>query len=273
MKTIFHANIDGREIVLGFGEANGLIDPVATAIKIAPLVEAADETKQLTALNAQISARMQAQGQAFELAVRAKSVGDSATLTRQNAEYQAKGMEIAELQKQLPALITAFEAVRAKLTEANAAYTHPPQGEDLIDDAQAAEMAAKHAARGEGRQLLMTGAYITDLRGRDFYLPGPPWQHMVIDKLGEELPADALTPDLLTDAQRAEIAGEAETSRVDALTPEERTAEVERVKAAALAQAAQKRSELEIAGDSKALAKSQAAYQAAVAEIDAKYGE
>ena len=271
MKTVFHANIDGQEVVLGFGEANGLIDPVATAIKIAPLVLALDETKQMAALNARINAGYQAQAQALELAQRAKAIGDSATMARQNGEYQAKGAEIEELQKQLPPLITAFEAARARITEANAAYTHPPQGEDLIDDAQAAELANKHALRGDGRQLLMTGSYVTDLRGRDFYI-GPPWAHKVIDTLGEELPGNALTPDQLTDAQKAEIAAQQEADRIAALTPEERAAEVQRMKAAALTAAAQRRSELEIAGDKQALAKSQASYQAATAEIDAKYG-
>ena len=274
MKTIFHANIDGFEIVLGFGEAFGFIDPVATAIKIAPLIKDLDEQKQMTALNAQINTVRQEAGQAFGLADAARQRGDKATLTRQNAEYQAKLSEIAELEKQLPDRVRTFEAARARITEENAAYTHPPQGEDLIDDAQAQKMVEKHATRGEGRQLLMTGEYVTDLRGRDFWMrANKRWQHMVIDKLDEEMPSGALVQDQLTDVQRSEIEIQIETDRVEALTPEECTEEVERVKAAALAQAAQKRSELEISGDKKALEKSQAAYQDALAEIEEKYGK
>jgi hypothetical protein len=67
MKTIFHANIDGQEIVLGFGEAHGLIDPVATYVKIAPLLAAADETRQMNALNAKINAVRQQQMQAARM--------------------------------------------------------------------------------------------------------------------------------------------------------------------------------------------------------------
>jgi hypothetical protein len=273
MKTIFHANIDGFEIVLGFGEAFGFIDPVATAIKIAPLIKDLDEQKQMTALAAQINAVRQEAGQAFGLADSARQRGDKATMTRQNAEYQAKLSEIAELEKQLPNRIRAFEAARALITEENATYTHPPQGEDLIADAQAAALAEKHALRGD-RQLLMTGEYVTDLRGRDFWMrANKRWQHMVIDKLDEVMPSGALIRDQLTDAQRKEIEIQTEADRVEALTPEERTGEVERVKAGALAQAAQRRSELEIAGDKKALEKSQAAYQDALAEIEEKYGK
>jgi len=272
VKTIFHANIDGFEIVLGFGEAFGLIDPVATAIKIEPLIKALPEQLQMNALNAQINATRQSAMQALGLAEGARQRKDAPAMTRQNAEYQAKLMEIAELEKQLPDRIRAFEAARSCITTENAAYMHPPQGEDLIDDAQAASLAQKHALRGDGQQLLMTGEYVTDLRGRDFWIPGPPWQHMQIDKLGENMPAEALAPDQLTDAQREEIAVQNETDRVASLTPEERAAEIDRVKAQTLGQAAQKRSELEIAGDTKALAKSQAQYQEALAGIAAKYG-
>ena len=271
MKAILHANVDGQEIVLGFGEAHGLIDPVATAIKIAPIVQAADETKQMTALNAQINAVRQSAGQAFALADQARLRGDAATMTRQNGEYQAKLMEIAELEKQLPAIVGAFEAMRARVTVDNAAYAHPPQGEDLIDDAQAKDMQAKHALRGDGQQLLMTGEYVTDLRGRDFYI-GPPWKHMVIDTLGEDLPKGAIMTDQLTDAQRAEISVQEEADRIAALSPADRDAEAQRAKDGALAQAAVTRSQLEIAGDTKALAKSQAEYQDAVAGIAEKYG-
>ena len=59
MKTIFHANVDGNKVVTGFGEAAGLIDPVATEIKIAPLLAAASEMQQLKALNAQMNAARQ----------------------------------------------------------------------------------------------------------------------------------------------------------------------------------------------------------------------
>ncbi len=270
MKTVFHANIDGQEIVLGFGEAWGLIDPMATAARIAEPLAATDECRQMQALNAEINARRQQAAQAYGIAEQARKRGDAPTQTRQNAEYQAKCLEVAELEKLLPARIQAFEALRAKMILESAVYAHPPQGEDLIQDEQAAALAAKYAERGQAQQLLLDGSYVEDLRGREYWV-GPPWKRLQVAALGERPSAEAIPQELLTDAQRAEIIAQQEAERLAAFTPEERAAEAERARAAALNQAGQMRSEFEIAGDAEALAKSQAWYQGQLAEISAKY--
>jgi hypothetical protein len=271
MKTVFHANIDGQEVVLGFGEAHGLIDPVATAVKIAPLLAACEEQKQMSALNRQIDARRQEAGQAFALADQARRAGDSPTMTRQNAEYQAKLLEAAELEKQLAPRVAAFERARARIVTENAAYFGPPQGEDLITDEQAAELRAKYEARGANRQLLLTGDYIADFRGREYWIKGARWERRLIQALGELPPAGGIPPEALTDEQRQEISTQQEADRLVALTSAELAAEAERARAQALAQAAQMRSQLEIAGDPDALAKSQEYYQGELAAIEAKY--
>jgi hypothetical protein len=273
MKTIIHANIDGQEIVLGFGEANGFIDPVATAIKVSPLLSAADETKQMQAVNVQVNAANQAAAQAYSLADQARLRGDIATMTRQNAEYQAKLIEIADLQKQLAPLVTAFEAKRAELTEANASYTHPPQGEDLIDEPQATDMTKKFMAKSKTQQLLLTGDYVTDLRGKDFYLPGPPWKHMVIDTLGEELPAGAITEDILTTDQRTQIAAQEEADRVAALSPADKASEAAAAQQAAKNAVTQVQAEVTAGITAKsALDSAVAAYKTQLAVINSKYG-
>jgi hypothetical protein len=267
MKTVFHANIDGQEVVLGFGEAFGLIDPVATSIKIAPLLTALPEQQALAAMNGQINARRGEAGQAWSLAERARLQQDASTMVRENARYQSKLAELDDLGRQLTPLVAAFSVASAAIWNENAVYFHPPQGETLIDDAQGKQFADKHASRGPGQALLMTGEYVTDLRGTDFYLAGPPWAHKVIDTLGEELPRGALTPDILTEEQRSQIAAEAETARVSALSPADRQAEADAKAQTILAQAAQMRSELEIQGDPAALSKSQAWYKAQAASV------
>ena len=271
MRTIFWIAVDENKVVTGFGEAAGLIDPVATEIKIAPLLAAASEMQQLKALNAQVNAARQTAIQALTFAEQARLRGDSSTMVRQNAEYQAQMAVVADLEKQLPPLVSAFEVMRAKVTEANAAYFTPAPGESLIDDAQASDMQAKHAATPPGQALLLTGEYVTDLRGRDFWLTSP-WAHKVIDTLGEDLPSGAITPELLTDAQRAEISVQQEADRVAALSPADRAAEAAQAQAQAQTDAAALRSKLEITGDAKALAKAQAAYADGLAAVNAKYG-
>lgn len=281
MKTIFHATIDGKEVVLGFGDANGFIDPRATEIKIAPMLSALPETQQRQALEAELAALRTKAAIALNEASKnmpvvlpdgkVLSVGNQELMRKHNGEYQMHLGSVAEAEKRIPSVVGAFETARAKLVVENAVYTHPKPGEDLMEDASYAEMAAKFATKGDGQALLLTGEYIADLRGRDFWLTSP-WRHMTVDKLGEDVPAGAIMPDQLTPAQLGEIATAQEAQRVAALTPEQLAAEVERAKASALTQAAQMRAELEIAGDTKALAKSQASYQAALADISAKYG-
>jgi hypothetical protein len=281
MKTIFHANIDGKEIVLGFGESNGFIDPRATEIKIAPMLAALPETQQMQAIEGELQALRMKAALALDKAGKntpfvlpdgkVLSAGNPGLMQQFNGEYQMHLGAISEVEKRIPAIVGAYEAARAHLVIDNAAYTHPKPGEDLVEDTESAEMAAKFALRGGGQQLLLTGEYVTDLRGRDFWLPSP-WRHVVIDSLGEEMPAGAIVTDQLTAAQLSEIASAQEIERVAALSDEERQAESTAAKKAALTAAAQMRSELEIAGDAKALAKSQAAYAQALADIDAKYG-
>lgn len=281
MKTVFHTTIDGKEVVLGFGDANGFIDPRATEIKIAPMLSALPETQQRQALEAELADLRTKAAIALNEAGKntpvvlpdgkVLSVGNQELMRKYNGEYQMHLGSVAEVEKRIPAIVGAFEAARARLVVANAVYTHPKPGEDLMEDNAVAEMAAKFALRGDGQALLLTGEYIADLRGRDFWLASP-WRHMVIDKLGEEIPADAIIPDHLTPAQLSEIAASQEAERIAALTPEQLSAEIDRAKAAALTAAAQMRSELEIAGDAKALAKSQAQYQTALVQISAKYG-
>jgi len=281
MKTIFHAAIDGKEVVLGFGDANGFIDPRATETKIAPMLAALPETMQRLALEAELADLRTRAAVALNEASKntpvvlpdgkVLSVGNQELMRRYNGEYQMHLGAVAEAEKRIPAIVGAFEAARAKLVVENAVYTHPRPGEDLVEDAEAAEMAARFTMRGAGQALLLTGEYIADLRGRDFWMPSP-WRHVVIEKLGEEIPAGAIITEQLTAGQLSDIATEQETQRISSLTPEQRDAEVARAKAAALTSAAQTRSELEIAGDTKALAKSQAQYAQALAEIDAKYG-
>ncbi len=232
MKAVIHANIDGYEIVLGFGEAFRFIDTIATYRKIAPLLECPEQRRWNELLRS-------GRGESY--------------------------LRISE-----PELEEVLAKIRQKLIGANAVYARPPQGEELIADDQAATLWAAFAERGETRQLLMTGEYIDDLRGREYWVKGEEWTGQRITGLGEKPAAGAIPADLLTDAQRAEIAEQQEAERLQNMSPVDRAAEIERLKQGALAQAAHMRSELEIAGDPEALAKSQTWYQRELANIGAK---
>lgn len=273
MKTIFHTVIDGHDIVQGFGDAAGFIDPIATAQKLGEAVIALPETVAMNNLKAQvIDLRSRAQLLGGKIAD-AMRQGDTATENALSAQATGLMGQAAQIEPDLVAAIGAFEEKRRALMDANAVYTNPPSYESLAKDDAVAPLQAAFASLAEGQVLRMDGKLLPDLRGRTYWTTdGKMWSKMAITLLGVPVPDGGLTEDSLTDAQRAQIAAQTEADRIAALTPDERAAEVQRATDAALSQAAQDRSKLEIAGDTTALAKSQAQYQSAVADISAKYG-
>lgn len=271
MKTVVHASIDGFEVVLGFGNADGFIDPQATYAKIGDLIRETDEARAMADIGNRIASRQAEYRALAQQAETARQSGDGNAYKRAVLAVQAKDLEIQVLNDQAVPIVSAFEARRAVLFAEHAEYAKPPQGEDLIADVQAEELKSKHALRGYGRALLMDGTTAPDLRRGVCWMPKP-WKRVEILKLGQDWPAGAIVDDQLTDDQRAEIAVQQETDRVASLSPDARAAEAAQAQASALQAAAQKRSELEISGDTGALAKSQAEYQNALLELDVKYG-
>ncbi len=272
MKTIFHTNIDGFEVVLGFGEAFGLVDPIATSTKIAPLLLDSPEQQQVAAQSQAIQQRRMEAGQIAVQAKAAFAAGDPAAVQRLNAQYALALADVADMEAALVPLVQAFQAARSKLWEANASYFSPPPGETLIPDDQASTLQMAFASKAPAQQLCMDGTLVGDFRGKIYWTPGARWTKTVVTKLGDGAPAGGIEESALTGDQATAIAAQVEADRVAALTPGEIATEAANAKAGALAQAAQMKTELDIAGDAQALAKSQAAYQAAITDIDAKYG-
>lgn len=270
MKTIVHASIDGFEIVLGFGNADGFIDPQATYAKIGELIRETGEAKAMQAASDALASRKAEYRELYGQYDIARMQGNQFAMQRTGLAIQSKQTEIDEAAAALPDLVTAFEARRAKLFADHAEYAKPPQGEDLIADDAATALQGKFALK-EGYALLMDGTTVPDLRGRVCWTQKP-WKRMEILKLGQDWPAGAIADDQLTDAQRQDIAVQIEADRVAGLTLAQKAEEVKAAQIQAATDAATLRSKLEITGDPSALEKSQAAYQQALAAISAKYG-
>lgn len=270
MKTIFHATVDAHELVLGFGDAN--IAPVETYAKIEPLVARLPEYGRMRSVLSSIAQRRVEAAQALKAAEAARRQGQAPTLARQNAEYQAKVAEAAELEIQLSPLVLAFEAAKSALVLEHAVYFHPGPGEDLIADADAERLRGLWEALGQSRQLKLDGAYVGDFRGREYWTKAGTWSRTVIVRVGDTPPAGAVAEDDLTEAQRQEIAGAAEAQRLAGMTREQRQTEAAAAKASALTQAAAMRSELEIEGAEDALTRSQEWYRGRVVAIADTYG-
>ena len=272
MKTVFHTMIDGHDIVQGFGDANGFIDPVATAQKLGEAVAQLPECVTMNNLKSQvISLRSQAQLLGGKI-VAAQQANDTATANSLIAQANGFNAQAAALEPDLVAAIAAFDAKRAALFEANAVYTSPPAYESLIADDAAAPLQAAYAALGPGLALEMAGTTVPDLRGKTYWTTdGKTWTSTLISLMGQAAPANSTEDSALTDAQRTQIAAQVEAARVAALSPSDAAAEADAATQSLLAQAAQMRSELEIQGDAAALTKSQAWYATQTAAVASKY--
>jgi hypothetical protein len=271
MKTVFHATVDGHEVVLGFGDPH--IAPVETYAIIEPLLAQLPEYVAARQAGLALAQARQAAAYVLSMARAALAAGRRTEGDHLNAEYRVREREIESMAAALTPLVEAFEARKRALVEEHAIYFHPRPGEDLISDEQAAPLQEAWADRREGYALKLDGSMIPDHRGRTFWRKyNGAWEEQIITALGLEPVAGAVAEDALDAEQRTEIAEQAEAARVAALTPEARDAEREQALQGAVARAAAMRSELEIAGDADALAKSQALYAAAQAEIAAKYG-
>ena len=274
MKTVFHSNVDGYEIITGFADGNGFIDPVATEAKIGETLRAHPATVAMVNLKNQINA---ARSQAYQLGGQIQSAsarGDTATAQKLAMQAQSLNLQAQSLEIGLPEAIEQYEAVRAGMIADNAVYTAPGAGEELIADDQYATLSQAFALKAYGQALKLDGTYIADLRGETFWmLAGSTWTKTEITALGVDAPSGSIAEDQLTSDQWSQINAQAEAARVAALTPDEKLAEATAAQSAAKAVVAQVQAEA-TAGIST-IAQVQAAvtvYQTTLAGINSKYG-
>ena len=282
MKTILYEEIDGIQVITGFGEP--VIDPYATR----PAVSAAlHETTEFLAMKAKMDeglSHTEAAQVAYNAAMQslrdeqaALKEGRTSEATQhkavsdvKSAEYRRAKESVAICQAELKPLARAVAAKKKELIVDLAVYFEPRQGEILEDPAAVDLLAGQLSELAATGQLLdMDGNVVEDNRGIGYWLKtGSTWSHHTIFKIGESVPAAGILPEALTATQRDEI----EAQRVSDMSTTDRATEKAQALDIAIKAAASMRSELEIKADPEALAKSQAAYQDDVAAIEAKYG-
>lgn len=183
--------------------------------------------------------------------------------------------------------------------KANAVYSPPRRGEAIVTEAKAAQIQAELVNMGDHKIVLdlavesktvfvdtegkevkadfpkVTGHFkIDDLRGKHFFYPvnGKWVMSSKIQEVG--VPKSDVVPiEYMTLAKEAKDCApeELEEIRVDMLTTEQKQVEKNQVLSSLLSQAAAKKSELEILGDSEALSKSQAWYNEQKQVVELKY--
>lgn len=254
MKTVIYANVDGYDTVLGFSDA--IVDPMASAIIVGPLLASSDEAKTISNTNAQLDA--------INLRLGRETLPGAAYSPALLAQAETLGNSLTDLGK-------ALDAKRASLMAEHSIYCTPHPGEAFCTEEQ---YAAYQAAEKPGYRVKLDGTAIVDNRNAVYWLKTKgTWTQTVITCLGVEIPDGAVLQSALTDDQRTEIATQMQTERVAALTDAQKLAEAQSVQQSAKSKVVQVAGEVSAGiSEQSALDAAKAEYQATLAEINEKYG-
>jgi hypothetical protein len=253
-KTVLFADVDGHEVISGFGEP--VIDPVETAKVVNAALPETDEYKALEAKKAQYAEAATA---------RAKAAHD-----RDQKAYDDAMAAMRTYQEETKPLAEAYSEKIYALRRELAVYFEPKPGEVMIADDEVKKLSEAIKNRPDGVFIKRDGSQVKDNRGTVYFRKvSKKWQRTQVVRLGDTIPKDAVLEADLTPEQKIEI----ERDRVAALPDTDKGKEKDAAIKDALKAAADMRSSLEIQGDVDALAKSQTQYNAEVKRIEGLYGK
>lgn len=247
MKTVFHTNVNGFEIINGFGDAHP--DPVATFAKIGPALQALPEQAAVDEVYARVNVRRQKLGDDF--AVMFGRPFDNKPKTQAEADWIATESAIVArdcdiIASRMPELVADLEAARTALFDSAAVFFQPGPGEDLIGAEDYARL-SKLVASAENAKVTLTGEVVPDFRGTVFWTASP-WKKFEIDQLGETVPAGGILESALTIAQWTEITNQQEATRIAGMTADQKAAELKTQLDALASQALAQKQKAEITG-------------------------
>jgi hypothetical protein len=260
-KTIITKEIDGFNIILGFGEL--VIDPEATKKAINPRLPETDEYKAVQKISAEMGRLSSNRQDLIKSAKEAFRNQDKSKHAKICYEIELRDEQIKEVQKKLIDACKVLNNKRIEIWKENLVYFEPKAGEKSISEKEYKSLSEKMLkTESEGKKVVfdITGKEIVNNKGVKYIKNG---KVIIIERLGEE-PDGPLQKDVTPE--------EFEQMRMESLTDTERKTEYEAIKAGLLSQATQMRSGLEIEGDKKALEKSQDWYNQKLNEIKQKYG-
>jgi hypothetical protein len=265
MKTILFKEIDGYEILTGFG--NPAVDPIETRKAAGLVLETTEEYKQLAALRAR---NAEVQEQRRMAMTDLKKEKDPAKRRDAENRYKDAMMLAEQLESQAAELAPRFAEKERTCLRDNAVYFEPRPGERIVEDAEVGRLTVAVDAAGPGYLVDTAGTAVPDFRGKVFWLKtADGWTRQDVNTIGIE-PVGKPYEDL-NDSERLEVQEQLESERVAGLKAEEKNAEKAAAVDAAASQAALMRSKLEIQGDAKALDKAREWYDAEVVRIEALY--
>jgi hypothetical protein len=212
MKLITTKKIDTVTVITNVSSTVGLVDGEATRkiveveITKTPIAKQIDEIKKQMEVYA-ASARQAATGYK-----RAKTDEDQ---RKYADEYQLRKSQIDDLRKDLIPIVAEFHKQWQALMIEKAVYFTPASGDELISDTEGAEVdTLLKQAFDAGQLLTRDKTTVTDNRGKTFWKKtGSEWAKFPMTKITDAQPSGSFDETQLTDAQRAEIAGQVERIR------------------------------------------------------------
>ena len=168
-KRSYFENVDGHDIILGYGD--GIVDPMASAKAIAGLLMESDEAKAIATLNLQIDAGYQ------KLINRSLPV--KVSLTIYAVKFNGWRINYRSLSAEL-------DERRSQLIVEHAQYCQPGRNEQLCSLEQFEKY---QSLQGPNIKVKVDGTAIADFRGTVYYsLSGKKWTETTITILGDTIP-------------------------------------------------------------------------------------
>jgi len=274
MQTVILKEISGYKIIRGFSrltpdpvETKKIIEQKLKKSKIAKRIESL--LRQIQTINkAIISIHPAAPHCENETQIRQLFISEDKAnqIIKYKDEREKVLIELKELYKEQ-------EKEKAELKIKHTVYFEPPPYEIAKIDEEIQILKEKFKKLDKHQLLDVHGNIIWNYTDTTWWLKKDKWESKNYN-LGEKKDPFAKIWKDLTDSERLEIENQIEQDRIDALSPEEKKKEKQKVIDKISMTAVNKKVSFEIAGDTskKAFAKSKKWYQEKIEEIEKKYG-
>jgi len=220
MRTVITKNIDGFDVVIGFGYA--VVDPMATRARVAELMKDDPDKKRAEEIGEEINTIFNEANAVAKTRCEEENVTDLKEKMKVYYEERAKAqVEIDVKSEELHSCLSRLLIKRNELRVKNPVFFNPKKGEYLlIDDVEYDSLSSISVPKGS--LLLRDGSLIVDQRG-EFYWEkkGQKWIKTKIKKLGFKLPGGARFFDDLSEADKKEAASQYAANYISTLSDED----------------------------------------------------
>jgi hypothetical protein len=252
MKTIITKPLDGYDIIIGFGNANAIIDPQATRRVVDKEIIKTESWKKIEQIKKQMLVYA---NQALQAKINCSKSKSKSDVEKFYAEFLKRRNDMVELESELKPLAIQIDIEYRSMILKHAIHFTPTAGEYIVSDAEAdIAIQKKDEADKIGMLLDKNLKQVADNRGIIYWQKSDKWYK-----------SD------LTGSQTLEIKDQLEKERIAAMGTASKNIELQAVISVLKQEAVNMRSVLEIEGDKAALVKVQDWLAEKTLEAEIKY--